>query len=73
MSSEKVLSDILAAIVCKRVLNESYGILLKDLPKYSYSKFISMLELRVQEQSLTKPNVFLSASRKSSLMNFVSN
>ncbi|MGF7031243.1 hypothetical protein J2T17_002149 [Paenibacillus mucilaginosus] len=58
MSSQNVLSDILAAIVCKRVLNESYGILLKDLPKYSYSKFISMLEIRVQEQDLTKPNVF---------------
>ncbi|PYI51475.1 FtsK/SpoIIIE domain-containing protein [Paenibacillus flagellatus] len=58
MSSEIVLSDILAAIVSKRVFNESYGILLKDLPKYSYSKFINMLELRVREQDLAMPKVF---------------
>lgn len=58
MSSQIVLSDILAAIVSKRVLNESYGILLRDLPKYSYSKFIHMLELRVRELNLAMPNVF---------------
>ncbi|MCS7460377.1 FtsK/SpoIIIE domain-containing protein [Paenibacillus doosanensis] len=58
MSSQIVLSDILASIVSKRVLNESYGVLLKDLPKYSYSNFINMLELRVKEEELAKPNVF---------------
>ncbi|MED1947215.1 MULTISPECIES: FtsK/SpoIIIE domain-containing protein [Brevibacillus] len=58
MSSQIVLSDILASIISKKVLNDSYGILLKDLPRYSYTHFLHFLELRVREYGLTQPNVF---------------
>lgn len=53
-----VLSDIIASVVCKRVINGSYGVILRDLPRYSYSNFIKILELRVEEQELAAPKVF---------------
>ncbi|WHY20112.1 FtsK/SpoIIIE domain-containing protein [Paenibacillus sp. G2S3] len=58
MSSQIVLSDILASIVSKKVLNESYGVLLKDLPSFSYTHFLESLELKIREYSLTQPNIF---------------
>ncbi|MCK1994908.1 hypothetical protein GW626_01490 [Peribacillus muralis] len=67
MSSQTVLSDILASLVSKKILNESYGILLKDLPKFSYQHFLEYLEMRIIENGLTSPNVFFVGFSKEEL------
>lgn len=58
MSSQASLSDILASIASRKILNESYGIILKDLPRFSYLHFLEYLEMRMIEKDLTVPNVF---------------
>ena len=58
MSIQNIVAELLASLVLKRIENEAHGIILMDLPSYSYKTFLETLYAKVEEKTFLAPYVF---------------
>ncbi|SDC30815.1 MULTISPECIES: FtsK/SpoIIIE domain-containing protein [unclassified Candidatus Frackibacter] len=64
MSIKNVVSNLLASSIIKRVQNESFGIMLKDLPNYSYESLLQSLHTETANYKLDLPYIFFVGYKK---------
>src|SRR5690606_20425798 len=58
MSIQKIVAELIAGSVVKKIENDAHGVILMDLPGYSYNIFLDMVLSKVNEKGLLKPYIF---------------
>lgn len=53
-----IISELLADSTVRRIKNEKFGVLLKDLPTYSYEEFLNTLNVKILDLNLVHPYIF---------------
>lgn len=58
MSSQKVISELLALKTFYMVKGKSFGVLLKDLPSFSYKEYLKALNSKITDELEENPIIF---------------